>query len=97
MSAKVCNFTNILGNQPRNDDGSSWKASCNIYGSPGSEPLQNCTSVCDITLCEANGASGVSVASSGESCDCDAAPHYYADGCSCQLGMYCIVYCIQYI
>ena len=37
-----------------NDQHENWDRSCNIYGSPGDEPLKNCIDICSTILCQAN-------------------------------------------
>ena len=64
--------------------GGNWDRSCNIYGSPGDEPLKNCPDICSTTLCQANVPSqwkdyGIIISE----CDCNDVEHYYSNGCSC--------------
>ena len=68
-----------------NNYGSNWQTSCNVYGSPGSEPITDCSGTCTISLCAAGGASTDNVDVDGDECDCDNAIHYSPSDCSCNL------------
>lgn len=87
------NLTNLVGYSYElkhkgynNDEGNNWQISCDIYGSPGADPIKNCTTNCTTALCQANGAVNVFADSNG--CGCDSEDEYYEDGCSCQFGVF---------
>jgi hypothetical protein len=72
-----------------NHEGSNWHQSCNTRGTPGYEPIRNCSWTCTDEQCQLNGASEATCTSSGNSkCNCN--PNlksqynsYYFSGTTC--------------
>jgi hypothetical protein len=64
-----------------NQLGSNWEQSCNTRGTPGSDPVRNCTWTCTNQQCQLNGASSANCITNGntQQCNCNSNSYYFAD------------------
>lgn len=80
-------YTFELSDLTQNDQlGSNYEMSCYQYGTPGTNPIENCIGDCVVSVCQTSGDTSASCGSGADAtCVCTTDDGYYRSGSTCLL------------